>query len=264
MNNAETKLINILTELKNCYKISGIKLEFEAEGTRYDEAVFLKNILDSLGLELTVKIGGCEALRDIYDASFLKAEAIVAPMIESEYSLLKFIRSLNNLSTNNSIKKYINIESILGINNFESIANSNEFEFIDGVVLGRSDLAFSLNLDKNFVDSNKILNYVCLISEKMRVKNKKFIIGGGILPQSIDFLKKIHHLNNFETRKVIFPAEILNENYPQNAILKALEFEAEWLKLKKDKFGFIYSSEQPRLENLLKIIDKNEKNKIKA
>ena len=93
MNSTEAKLVKILVDLKDNYGVFGIKAEFEAEGTRLEECVRLKDIVSAAGLTLTLKIGGCEAIRDMYDARIIGVDKIVAPMIETSFALKKFVES---------------------------------------------------------------------------------------------------------------------------------------------------------------------------
>ena len=65
-------MIDILIDLKNSYHAIGIKAEFEAEGTRLEEALRLKDIVSKAGLDLTIKIGGCEAIKDMYEAKLIQ------------------------------------------------------------------------------------------------------------------------------------------------------------------------------------------------
>jgi uncharacterized protein YjaG (DUF416 family) len=80
-------MVDILNDLRENYNVIGVKCEFESEGTRLEEALRLKEVVTKASLELTIKIGGCEALKDMYDARIIGVENIVAPMIESSYAL---------------------------------------------------------------------------------------------------------------------------------------------------------------------------------
>ena len=83
MNELERKMVLQLQDLRENHHVIGVKAEFEAEGTRLEEAMRLKEVVIAAGLGLTMKVGGCEALRDMYEARVIGVERVVGPMIES-------------------------------------------------------------------------------------------------------------------------------------------------------------------------------------
>ena len=91
MNNLEKKMVLILQDLKENHHVVGVKAEFEAEGTRLEEAMRLKEVVSKAGLDLTIKIGGCEAIKDMYEARVIGVNKIVAPMVETAYALKKYL-----------------------------------------------------------------------------------------------------------------------------------------------------------------------------
>ena len=91
MNDLERKMVQQLQDLRDNHHVVGVKAEFEAEGTRIEEAMRLKDVVSSAGLGLTMKVGGGEALRDMYEARVIGVERVVGPMIESSYALHKFL-----------------------------------------------------------------------------------------------------------------------------------------------------------------------------
>ena len=213
---------DILKDLKK-YNASALKVEFEAEGARIEEAYKLKELALKYDLELTVKIGGCYAKKDLYEAKEIGANNIVAPMIETSYAMEKFAKI-----TDDKAKYYINIETKTGFKNLDTIIISKGFNKMSGIVFGRCDMTSSMGLTKLGCDCDMMLNMANIISVKMKKRGKDFIIGGGMSPKSVEFLKKLPFISKFETRKVVFNGQI-NENTP-HAIEKALEFEIIWLK----------------------------------
>ena len=93
MTKIENDMIDVLTDLKNNHHVIGLKLSFEDEGALKSEALRFKNIADECGVQISVKIGGCEAKKDMHDARVLGVRRIVAPMIESAYALKKFVQA---------------------------------------------------------------------------------------------------------------------------------------------------------------------------
>ena len=205
MNSLELNMVDILKDLKENYHASGIKAEFESEGTRFDEALRLKEIAVKAGLDLTIKIGGCEAVKDIYDAKAIGVSAIVAPMIESPYAVKKYLNAVKMVFSEEerkSIRFLINIETKCGFEYAEEILASCFAQDLSGIVFGRTDMTGSLGMPTEDVNNGIILDFaqkLALITQKYK---KEFIIGGGVSASSVPFFKMLSQntLSQFETR----------------------------------------------------------------
>ncbi len=253
MNKLEKKMVETLKDLKENHHVLGIKCEFEAEGTRIEEALRLKEVVTRSELDLTIKIGGCEALKDMYDARTIGVNAIVAPMIESSYALKKYIQAIKLAfpqEEREEIAFLINTETITGYNNIDAILELPEAKDLTGIVLGRVDMTGSMGLSREDINSEEIFNIANALAVKTLKHNKKFIIGGGVSAYSLPFFNRLpqNSLYKFETRKIIFDAQkALADKNADKGILKAVGFELMWLKNKRDFYGMIHNEDTQRL-----------------
>ncbi len=254
MNNLEKKMVDTLTDLRENHHVIGIKAEFEAEGTRLEEALRLKEVITKAGLDLTIKIGGCEAIKDMYDARTIGVNAIVAPMIETPYAMKKYVQATKLVfpeEERKEVKFLINVETITGFNNLDDMISSENFADVAGVVLGRVDMTGSMGLTREDINSESIFNIANQISSKMMRVNKDMVIGGGVSAHSLPFFSKLPYLSRFETRKIIFDsAKALKDPNADKGILKAVGFELMWIKNKRDFYGMIHNEDAQRITML--------------
>lgn len=256
MNIKEKKMYEILLELKEVYGIEGVKAEFEAEGTRIDELLRLLEITRKANLKLGIKIGGCEALKDLMETKQIGCEYIIAPMIESDYACLKFIESVNKIFSSEEKKDIcflINIETINALNCLDKIIRViNDNKNISGLVFGRSDFCLSNGFTKNDINRDEILNDVISVAKKCNENNLELVVGGGISRDSIIFLNKVGtiKLNRFETRKIIFSKESLLVKNVEEAFILALKFETLWLENKREYYQAIVEEDISRIKDL--------------
>ena len=95
MNKIERDIIDVLKCLKEEYGVFEIKAEFEAEGSRIEEMMRLKDVTSKLDLPIILKIGGVEAITDMYNALSIGVKGIIAPMAETSFAVSKFLNSIN-------------------------------------------------------------------------------------------------------------------------------------------------------------------------
>ena len=146
MNNREFECVRILTDLVENYGLVGIKTSFEDEGASFNEVLRLKEICNQSKTKVTLKIGGPEAIRDIKDSMIIGVKGLVAPMVESEFGLTKFINAVNNnlpVEVVSSLQLNVNIETITAVSNIDKILSNKQAEALYGVTLGRVDLVSS-------------------------------------------------------------------------------------------------------------------------
>ena len=129
MNTRESKCVKILTDLVENEGLVGIKTSFEDEGATFNETVRLKQVCNEAKVKITLKIGGPEAIRDLKDSTIIGVKGIVAPMVESEFGLVKFLQATKthiSEDTLSSLQLNVNLETITAMNNSDKILSIPE------------------------------------------------------------------------------------------------------------------------------------------
>ena len=247
-------LKKILVELKKI-GCSGIKVSFEDEGALLNEITTMRFLTSSIDLDLSVKIGGCEAKRDIVDCIHVNCDSIVAPMIESNFALTKFLDSLKVY--NYDKKKGFNFETINAYENLTSI--SEKFNTLDFVTFGRVDFINSLNKDRSYVDSNEVYDMVFNVFKKAKECNSQCYLGGAISIHSKNFIKNLidnNLIDKFETRYIIYDVSKIDFNQFEKLLNLGNLFEVEWLKFIKERYMLLATKDC----NRIKMIEERLKN----
>lgn len=251
-------LKSILMQLKDL-GCSGIKVSFEDEGALLNEIITMRYLTASVGLELSIKIGGSEAKRDIVDCIDIECDAIVVPMIESSFALNKFFNSLNQYKYKK--EKGFNLETINAYNCLNEL--SNDFSKLDFVTFGRVDFVSSLNKDRNFVNDNLVLDMVINVFNKVKEYNRKCYLGGAISIDSKEFIGKLIDkslLDKFETRYIIFDVHKIDFNNFDELLYLANIFEVEWLKYISLRYNLLANKDINRIKMIENRININSKN----
>ena len=256
MNKKESEMLSLLKQLRDEFGAVSVKAEFEAEGTRVDELLRLADLARKANLKIALKIGGCEAIRDLLDCQQFGAEYVIAPMVETPYALQKFIDAKNKVFSDEQQKHtefLFNIETISTYQNINEILSlASQKNGLDGVVFGRVDFAGSLGESRDIVNSETLKNYICETAHLCKKNKLDLVVGGAVSIESIQSLQDVHqiHLNRFETRKVIFSGEALDSKNLTAGLEKTIYFELLWLQNKKDYYDLIRNEDQNRISML--------------
>ena len=119
MNKTEKEMLVILHKLKENGAVA-VKAEFEAEGTRTEELLRLIELARRADIGIGLKIGGCEAVRDLIEAKQFGVDYVIAPMVETPYAMQKYVDAKNkvfNLDERADVDFLVNIETYTGLDN---------------------------------------------------------------------------------------------------------------------------------------------------
>lgn len=246
-------MADTLLFLKSEIGVVGVKAEFEAEGTRVEELLRLLDVASKTGLKVALKIGGCEAVRDLIESQSYGCDYIIAPMVETEYALTKFIHASQKIygEDRSAVDLLFNVETKTGFDNRRGLIEEAS-KLLDGVVFGRVDYVASCGMSRSDVNSLEVKESVGEVAALCREASLDFVVGGGVSVDSVDFLREIDKkgLARFETRKIIFDKASLKSDKIEMGLIKAVEFELMWLKNKRLHYQRIFDEDSERINML--------------
>jgi 4-hydroxy-2-oxoheptanedioate aldolase len=236
---------------------TGLKAEFEAEGARFDDLVVYSNIAHATATPLVIKIGGCEAVSDLQLAKLLGCSKVVAPMVESAFALRKFAGAATSVYGADRDQRPLmlfNIETERSALDHELLLDAAVDLGIDGVVVGRGDLAESMGLVRGGVEAPEVSDHLRRILAAARSRGLVCGFGGGVSTRTVPLalsLRDAGILDYFETRKVLLsPGPSADEESLRREVLVALQFELGWLEHKRDFYANIVGEDDARIQRL--------------
>ncbi|MSP90624.1 MAG: hypothetical protein EXR79_02280 [Myxococcales bacterium] len=195
--------------------IEYFKLGTEEEGLDFGEIAFIRSVLPA-SADIVIKIGGPCARADIRQAKAVGACGLVAPMVESEYGLARFIEAATEVfGTEPGLRLGINVETRTAWAALPAMLadpNARKLTFIN---VGRSDLAASLGFR---VTDEPMHAAVCDIVRQVGAHRLPAMVGGSVTVASLRPLVERVTLAGFQTRCVAFrlgPGAELERVVPQ-------------------------------------------------
>lgn len=256
MNGYERKMLDILREGKQEFGVLATKAEFEAEGTRTDELLRLLDIANKADVGLALKVGGCEAIRDMLEAKQFGVRYIIAPMVETPYALSKYIAAKDKVYSaeeQSDVSFLFNLETITAFHNLGAMLGlASAKPGCDGVVFGRVDFSGSIGAGREGIESEQVTAAVESAAKACKSHGLDFVVGGAVSIDALDNLKRFKavHLDRFETRKVVFSGAALETADLEKALRQAVHFELLWLLNKREYYGLMHREDQTRIEML--------------
>jgi len=249
MNSTERRMLDMLKKGRDRFGVVAVKAEFEAEGTRPDELLRLLELAYRADLKVALKIGGCEAVSDLYASRLYGADYIIAPMVETPYALSKFGDARAKVYGDDTDTRFLfNLETESTLHNLDAILPLAKAT-LDGIVFGRVDFTLSRGLPRGAVNQREITDAVLTVAQACADHGLELVVGGSVAVESGPALREMRRirLDRFETRKVVFDGSAADMPGFEAAIGNAVAFELAWLENKRDYYRTIADEDQSRI-----------------
>jgi hypothetical protein len=222
-------------------------------------------------VRIGLKIGGCEAMRDLLESKQIGVDYIIAPMVESPYALSKFIEAKNKVyrkHDRDEIRFLFNVETQQTFEQLPAIMEvaQNYEGGVDGVVFGRVDFTLSRRMGRDEINHDDITQAASETAAHCKKRHLEMVVGGGVALEALPALRTINktHLTRFETRKVIFSSQKLDQASIAEGLTDAVEFELLWLTNKQAYYTNIQQEDDKRIEMLERRLKMLQSQKIAA
>lgn len=209
---------------------TSLKVSTEDAGMGYDEIRTVHRLFHDI-LSIQAKIGGPEARQDMRSVVDIGCRSVVAPMIESGYSLQKFIESLREElgeKVYGFIGKQINIETENACRNLDKIFARPEISELDQITVGRTDLCRSLGKEPNHPD---VMRRVAEVVVAAKERGIAVSVGGRVTPKDAVRLMTVCAPTRLNTRDVGFDPSTCGNI--EDAVRRILDFEISVLEHQK-------------------------------
>ena len=250
MNLIEQKMLDALKRGRDNHGVVALKAEFEAEGTRPDELLRLLELGQRADLKIALKIGGCEAVSDLFATRIYGTDYVIAPMVETPYALSKFIDAKNKTHgpDEQRTKFLFNLETQTTLDNLDKMLPLAR-QSVDGIVFGRVDFTLSRGMPRTAVNERSITTAVLQVARACADADLELVVGGSVSIDAIDALREIRkvRLDRFETRKIIFDGSAAARHSIVDGIANAVDFELMWLQNKRDYYERIAKEDLARI-----------------
>ena len=250
VNSTEQVMLDLLKKGRDHFGVVAVKAEFEAEGTRPDEFLRLLELARRADLKVALKIGGCEAVTDLYSAKLYGVDYVIAPMVETPYALSKFVGAKNKTHgpDGEGTTFLFNLETEVTLRNLEEIIPVAR-RGVDGIVFGRVDFTLSRGMSRTAINDRSITDAGLKVARACADADLELVVGGSVSAEAINALREFRaiRLDRFETRKIVFDGEAVTRDSIVAGIANAVEFELAWLINKRDYYQTIAREDKSRI-----------------
>lgn len=204
-----------------------MKLSTEDAGMPFEDIRERHRLFGDL-LPIQLKIGGPEARNDIRTGVTIGCRALIAPMVESPYSLENFITACREVLGEKKyefIDKQINIETIQAAENIDEILGTEFGEELAQITIGRHDLCRSMDKKPNHP---KVLEITEKIVDSAHEHGISTSVGGRITPGDAALITEEIEPKKINTRELGF--RVQNKEHSREIVTSILNLEIELLK----------------------------------
>lgn len=215
-----------LMELREDYPLASLKSGTEIEDMSFTEIAFLKKVSHGI-VPLVIKTSGPEARQDIRNCMSLNVDVILAPMVESVYSLQNFVSTIKEIQEEMQVAKpnlAINLETAHAYDVFDDMIESSAFESLSQITVGRGDLSKSMHLG---VDDEEVIQMTNSIVKRVNRLGYVSSVGGGLNLKTIGQISQQIHTARFNSRHVGIVNNYDFRSRPIQTLYAMLQFENE-------------------------------------